>query len=132
MENALKFEKVSKPALSHLLQLPFALIPVLQFTGDPTIMKSFQNGRYVNFSENKTHNNSNHFSCFCFETVKASRWFWFQFVSKNENYSVEPPTTTSRERQLFQNNFFPQSNHKSEPLVSKSARVRDGNLCFKC
>ena len=26
-------------------QLPFALIPVLQFTGDQTIMKSFKNGR---------------------------------------------------------------------------------------
>lgn len=29
------------------LQLPFALIPVLQFTGDPTIMKSFHNGRVM-------------------------------------------------------------------------------------
>jgi len=29
------------------LQLPFALIPVLQFTGDPTIMKSFKNGRVM-------------------------------------------------------------------------------------
>lgn len=30
-----------------LLQLPFALIPVLHFTGDQTIMKSFKNGRLV-------------------------------------------------------------------------------------
>ncbi|KAM7431437.1 hypothetical protein ABFA07_017999 [Porites harrisoni] len=29
------------------LQLPFALIPVLQFTGDPTLMKSFTNGRVM-------------------------------------------------------------------------------------
>ncbi|XP_020620142.1 natural resistance-associated macrophage protein 2-like [Orbicella faveolata] len=29
------------------LQLPFALIPVLQFTGDQTIMKSFKNGRVM-------------------------------------------------------------------------------------
>lgn len=28
-----------------LHQLPFALIPVLQFTGDQTIMRSFKNGR---------------------------------------------------------------------------------------
>lgn len=29
------------------LQLPFALIPVLHFTGDKAIMKSFQNGRVM-------------------------------------------------------------------------------------
>lgn len=34
----------------YFFQLPFALIPVLHFTGDKAIMKSFQNGRYVELS----------------------------------------------------------------------------------
>ena len=40
-------DQISACDRRFVFQLPFALIPVLQFTGDPRIMKSFTNGRWV-------------------------------------------------------------------------------------